>query len=954
MRKAGLLVWLSIALCATAAADDLYRVTVRSEVDASRLSAAGVDPVVRLQSGYLVLAGESAVDRLQRDGLDVQLVADNLTRDELAIDGRMDRANVGLFPLLFEDGNLRLFRIASEELASLPQPAGLFPIGNRQPVVCYRETRPVDRSATALTVDLDSLISLVNQDSLQSYTERLQAFYRRVAGTDSSYVSRDWLASKLTSFGYDSVVIDSFVSDIGGVPTQCQNVIAYKVGTRFPDHHVIVGAHRDAVPGSPGADDNGSGSAAVLEMARVLKDIETDMTFLFILFDAEEYGLYGAWHYVDGAMYREDSIVYMLNMDMIAHYENSSQAKLFYGDDQTYSELWQTLADSLVGLTGVLSGSSGGSDHYPFAQNGFDVTFVHEYIFSTVYHSYLDSTSYMNFEYMTKMVKASLATAYVVSATAGPLPAVAFEYPMGVPEMLLPGVPTTFEVVVTGAWEGSPVPSSGQLHYSLDGGAYTSVPMTEITIDHYQATLPAADCDTRLAFYLSADETTSGTFYDPDTAHPYAAVVATSATTVFEDDFETDKGWTVYGDALDGHWDRGVPVGGGDRGDPPTDFDGSGSCYLTDNVDGNSDVDNGVTNLVSPAIDLSTGDAEIHYARWYSNHFGAAPFADVMTVYVRNHDTATWVLVETVGPVDQASGGWYVHSFWVGDFVTPTSQVQVLFAATDDGAGSVIEAGIDDFRVTSYQCETYGFFITTDSLPDWTIGQSYSHQLECTGGTGAKTWSDKHGDLASTGLSLSAAGLISGVPLDTGVIAFVARVVDGLDSAVERSFDMTINPVIAVATDSLPDGTEGEPYSFHLLSTGGTGTKTWTDKNGELDTTGLALAADGLLSGTPTVSGEISFTARVVDVSGSADERLFSVALEPAYVCGDVDGDGSTANVADLTYLVDFLFHQGPAPPVLAAANVDGLTGVGGPIDIADLTYLVDYLFNAGPAPVCE
>jgi len=68
------------------------------------------------------------------------------------------------------------------------------------------------------------------------------------------------------------------------------------------------------------------------------------------------------------------------------------------------------------------------------------------------------------------------------------------------------------------------------------------------------------------------------------------------------------------------------------------------------------------------------------------------------------------------------------------------------------------------------------------------------------------------------------------------------------------------------------------------------------------------------------------------------------------YVCGDVDGDGTGPNVADLTYLVDYLFRNGPAPPEPLAADVDGSGG--GP-NVADLTYLVDYLFRNGPDPTC-
>ncbi len=69
---------------------------------------------------------------------------------------------------------------------------------------------------------------------------------------------------------------------------------------------------------------------------------------------------------------------------------------------------------------------------------------------------------------------------------------------------------------------------------------------------------------------------------------------------------------------------------------------------------------------------------------------------------------------------------------------------------------------------------------------------------------------------------------------------------------------------------------------------------------------------------------------------------------------GNVDlmsGPGGEIDVADLTYLVEFLFKGGPAPLCEDEGNVDGLEGPGGPIDVADLTYLVDYLFKGGPEP---
>ncbi len=68
---------------------------------------------------------------------------------------------------------------------------------------------------------------------------------------------------------------------------------------------------------------------------------------------------------------------------------------------------------------------------------------------------------------------------------------------------------------------------------------------------------------------------------------------------------------------------------------------------------------------------------------------------------------------------------------------------------------------------------------------------------------------------------------------------------------------------------------------------------------------------------------------------------------------GNVDDivGSNPIDVADLTYLVAYLFSGGPEPPCLGQGNVDGIVGTAGPIDVSDLTYLVDYLFSGGPQP---
>ncbi|MFH1747620.1 MAG: hypothetical protein ABIG44_11310 [Planctomycetota bacterium] len=282
-------------------------------------------------------------------------------------------------------------------------------------------------------------------------------------------------------------------------------------------------------------------------------------------------------------------------------------------------------------------------------------------------------------------------------------------FPNGLPSLLTPGEATDITVRIN---EGNEqyIADSGTLYYRYDefgGGQYDTAPLTPLGDDLYLATLPAAGCDDQPEFYFSATGTVSGIVYSPATA-PTAVYTAEVGEyeVVLEYDFETGTGWTVENSGLtDGQWDRGIPVNC-NRGDPPSDYDGSGQCFLTDNSAAdacNSDVDGGYTWLLSPTIDLSTGDAQISYAVWYNNSYGGDPNNDLFVVWVSNNNGGSWVEAETLGP---ASGsGWSVHSFQVADFVTPTAQVKVRFEASDLNAGSVVEAGIDAFRVERFGCE---------------------------------------------------------------------------------------------------------------------------------------------------------------------------------------------------------------------------------------------------------
>ncbi len=408
-----LVIAILVMLTGSVYSSDLYEVIINNNTQAEFLKSIKAEPLIQLDGGYLVLLDQQYLSKLQESNIEYDLVQTNILKDEIYIDGRKDKKNLEYFRPLYVFDNIRLFKIDNTSLSLSENQIELFPLRNDFLEIKYYPQKEDKILALDMGIELDTLVAKVSQDSLDSYLHRLEAFYRRLTGTDSAYAARDWIEAKFRSFGYDSVYTDPFIGQQlwARDPVQSHNVVAVKIGTEYPDQQIVIGGHFDAVPNCPGVDDNGTGTTGTLEIARVLADVETPMTIVFIAFDSEESGLHGAYHYVNDATNRNDDIILMLNMDMIGHITNNSHANLYTGVETAYAELWDQLGSTLFGITGGLSGSTG-SDHLPFQNAGFDVIFVQEGFFSTEYHQPSDSTSYTNFEYMTRMVKTTLATAY--------------------------------------------------------------------------------------------------------------------------------------------------------------------------------------------------------------------------------------------------------------------------------------------------------------------------------------------------------------------------------------------------------------------------------------------------------------------------------------------------------------------------------------------------------------
>jgi len=289
-----------------------------------------------------------------------------------------------------------------------------------------------------------------------------------------------------------------------------------------------------------------------------------------------------------------------------------------------------------------------------------------------------------------------------------------FDYPSGTPGQLSPGVVTHVPVAVSGLGGDAPLPGTGMLHYSVNGGAFVHVAMTPTGVDTYDAALPALACFDELSWYTSVDST-GGVVNSPSQApaDTHDSTVFTGTAVLSSDDFEAASAWTVGapGDtATTGIWVRGDPIGTGAQSEDDH-TPGGVNCWFTGQGPiggglGDNDVDGGRTTLTSTTFNLSGGDANIGYWLWYSNTTGAAPNADVFRVEVSANNGGSWVPAQTIGPTGpDTSGGWSFHQFAVGDFVVPTASVRVRFIAADEADGSLVEAMLDDVQVTRTLCD---------------------------------------------------------------------------------------------------------------------------------------------------------------------------------------------------------------------------------------------------------
>ena len=266
---------------------------------------------------------------------------------------------------------------------------------------------------------ITEIVSAVNPDSVRYIIQSLQDFETRFLFASTRDSVAGWIKAQFLRWGYTDVVIDSF--EYSG--TWQKNVIATLPGTYTPDKINIVGGHHDSYSSgdpmvfAPGADDNASGTSAVLEIARVLMETnyQPESTIRFITFAAEEYGLWGSKDYALKAYNSGMDINIMINHDMISHtyspVANSTVDINYYSGFEYLRELALYCTQTYSLLTPYIgSQDSPGSDSHSFWQLGFPSVYFEERDFSPYYHSPADTIGNYNMEFCAEVIKSSCAT----------------------------------------------------------------------------------------------------------------------------------------------------------------------------------------------------------------------------------------------------------------------------------------------------------------------------------------------------------------------------------------------------------------------------------------------------------------------------------------------------------------------------------------------------------------
>ncbi len=724
-------------------AEDLYLVDKESIGIDELALLPGIDVYAILESVVLIgTTPEALSDRMKGDRpLDIvsALGPRSISSDYYFFQmdpGDTDQLN-GIIDIIWSNGYegiARVDRNGNFERRALSLVRGLVHIPFvPRPYLARKDVRPpVERT---IDPEIQAIVDQVSESQYTAYIQRLQDFVTRYSHTDSCRAAEQWAFDTFSAMGFET---ELFPYNYFG--NTWYNAIGRQTGTVYPDSIYLIIAHIDATSedpynSAPGAEDNGSGSACVLEAAQVLSQYEFDCTIEYVLVSGEEQGLLGSQAYAQYCYDENRNIAGVLNFDMISYAGTYGWDTNIYSDVNFPAEV--ALADLLAELTDLYTdaysirintvGPTGGSDHYYFSYYGFPAPFsIDAQLWGAPdwypwYHSTDDVITHLDLDFGTEVVKGGVATLATIANLSTP-PLLEFVYPDGLPDVIDPDGGTTFRVeVIAGA--GNPEPGTGQLHYST-GGDFTSIPMEVVSSNVYDAVFPALECGVEVSFYISAETDGAIVVTDPPDApgRVYTAFSAYRVVMVYSDNFSTNKGWTGLGGI--GEWSLDIARGGiGDDSyggpDPSNDHTPTTDNRLLGNDltsgDGDYEANIGSTQWVtSPVIDCSDViGVRLDFFRWLGVEQDEYDHA-----YLEGNNGTSWVPIFENGGITIDDGAWTKVSYDVSSIADGNPNFRIRFGiGRTDGGWQYCGWNIDDIEITGYSCVPLAD-VSVDLVPD--------------------------------------------------------------------------------------------------------------------------------------------------------------------------------------------------------------------------------------------
>ncbi len=705
-------------------ASDAALVVVRDTAPGitARLLSEGVIVVRDMDDHLLAVAGPEATARMAELGLTWDVLdpsTEGKTYFTVFVRGepRLEEIESRVRVLMFEGLHavVEASQAEAEELAAMGHEiARLF----LRPIRLPRASKSLPRVAHEWDSLVQAMVESVSSARIDAHVQRLQDFVTRYASHDSCRAAAEHIKAEFESFGIDSVYFDDFA-----LGEFSPNVVAVMLGVEHPEDVYVLGGHYDSITSNigfcPGADDNASGTACVLECARILSDYRFNKTLIFVAFGAEELGLYGSQAYAGSAATREENIVGMVNVDMIGYLVHpDSTVDLDVITNASSWWLWNAAewaaAEYVPGFP-VIEGrlpSYASSDHVSFWNADYDAIMFHEDWRSSPHIHGPDDVvgiSYNSPELAEKSVKVAVA---LMASLAEPESWILITHaPLTDTEESDRPLEVLADIRAARALD----PDSVFVHYETSAGDTATVPMQSLESPFaFEATIPPQPRGTFLDYYIVAQDTDGNRRTSPPNAPAdvYSIFVGTIST-LFFDDLEAERGWAVGAPedgATAGVWEWADPTGSWwndvqvQPEDDHTPSPGT-KCFVTANAapgapQAAGDVDGGKTTLLSPLFDLSNrSNAHVRYYRWFTNDTGADP-TDPWIVDVSADGGASWVRLETLSTSRRE---WERVERRLTDYIPLSSQVRFRFIAADDGEGSVVEAAIDDLEIVTYE-----------------------------------------------------------------------------------------------------------------------------------------------------------------------------------------------------------------------------------------------------------